>query len=88
MHSDVLRYGLLSGLRVLMLAALLAASLGTALAVGLVLARMGQLGTCQDGTCELVAAVYVMPIGGVVLYFSALFALSRFARSRRSRTDA
>ena len=61
-----------SVLRVLSLAVALALSLGLALAIGLALARLGYLGTCQDGTCELVAAIYVMPLLGVALYISAL----------------
>jgi hypothetical protein len=46
---------------------------------------MGMLGTCQDGTCQLVAAVYIMPLGGVALYVAILIAYS-VAVLRRRRT--
>jgi hypothetical protein len=55
--------------------------------VGMLLANMGALGTCQDGTCQLVAAVYVMPLGGVGLYVAILVAYSIIA-SRRARSQA
>ncbi|MGI6850911.1 hypothetical protein [Mesorhizobium sp. 1B3] len=74
---------LVSLLRVLGIAATLIASLAVALAIGLSLARAGYLGTCQDGTCELVAVVYVMPIGGVALYLVALTAFSIAAVRKR-----
>lgn len=87
MDATTLPYPILSVLRLLMLAAILAVSLGVALLIGLGLASMGTLGTCQDGTCELVAAVYVMPIGGVLLYFATLITLSILANRRRQRHD-
>ncbi|WP_246132805.1 hypothetical protein [Devosia ginsengisoli] len=74
-----------AGLRVLILAVILVASCGLALGAGLLLARLGFLGTCQDGSCELVAAVYVMPIGGILLYFASLVVWSRLAKRQRNR---
>lgn len=74
-----------AGLRVLILAVILVASCGLALGAGLLFARMGYLGTCQDGSCELVAAVYVMPIGGILLYFASLVVWSRLAKRQRNR---
>ncbi|MGB3488178.1 MAG: hypothetical protein WBA37_08760 [Xanthobacteraceae bacterium] len=71
-------------LRVVLIASLLAVCLGVAMAIGLVLADAGALGTCQDGTCQLVAAVYVMPIGGVALYLATLMTWSVIGK-RRSR---
>jgi hypothetical protein len=70
----------LSLLRVILVAAILFACLALALAVGLGLAELGYLGTCQDGTCQLVAAIYVMPLGGVALYLVSLVAWSIKAR--------
>ena len=55
---------LLSLLRVLLVAVILIVCLSQALAVGLVLAELGFLGRCQDGGCQLVATIYVMPLGG------------------------
>lgn len=72
-----------SFLRALLVAAILAASLALALAVGLLLAEQGFLGTCQDGTCQLVAAVYIMPFGGLALYLGALTVFSLLALRRR-----
>ena len=63
---------LLSLLRVLLVAVILIVCLSLALAVGLVLAELGFLGNCQDGGCQLVAAIYVMPLGGVALYLLSL----------------
>lgn len=74
-----------AGLRVLILIVILVASCGLALGAGLLLARMGYLGTCQDGSCELVAAIYVMPIGGILLYFVSLVVWSRLAKRQRNR---
>ncbi len=71
-------------LRVVLIASLLAVCLGVALAVGLVLADAGALGTCQDGTCQLVATIYVMPIGGVALFLATLMTWS-IMRKRRSK---
>lgn len=71
-------------LRTFSIALLLAVCLGIALYLGLILSGTGALGACQDGTCQLVAAIYVMPAGGVTLYFAALFGLSRISRRRRS----
>lgn len=71
-------------LRVVLIASLLAVCLGIALAVGLALADAGALGTCQDGTCQLVAAIYVMPIGGVALFLATLIVWSAI-RKRRNK---
>lgn len=73
-----------SFLRALLIMAILAASLAIALAIGLLLAEQGFLGTCQDGACQLVALVYFMPLGGLALYLSALTVLSLLAARRRS----
>jgi hypothetical protein len=54
--------------------------------VGMLLADTGMLGTCQDGTCQLVAAVYVMPLGGVALYVAILIAYSIIVL-RRARSE-
>ena len=67
---------IVSLLRALLIATILAFSFALALFVGLVLAEAGMLGTCQDGACQLVAAVYVMPFGGIVLFVAALVAFS------------
>jgi hypothetical protein len=64
----------------MLVAMILFACLALALAVGLGLAELGYLGTCQDGTCHLVAAIYVMPLGGVALYLVSLVAWSVKAR--------
>lgn len=72
-------------LRVLLITAVLAISLAIALFAGLMLAHLGALGTCQDGTCELVAAIYVMPAGGVALYLATLVVYSLYTR-RHART--
>lgn len=69
--------------RVLLVTAILAASLAIALTAGLALARAGYLGTCQDGACELAAVVYVMPLGGVALYLAALATFSLIAVKSR-----
>jgi len=79
---------LIAILRTLMIAALLLLSLGIALSIGMALAHLGYLGTCQDGTCELVAAIYVMPILGIALYFTALIVISVAATRRRRRRAA
>ena len=76
---------LIAILRTLSIAVLLLLSLGIALSMGMALAHLGYLGTCQDGTCELVAAIYVMPILGIVLYFAALIVISVVATRRRRR---
>lgn len=52
----------------------------------MILADMGFLGTCQDGTCQLIAAVYVMPLGGIGLYIVALVAYS-IVISRRIKAE-
>lgn len=70
-------------MRVLLIAAILAASLAIALTAGLALARAGYLGSCQDGACELAAVIYVMPLGGVALYLAALAMFSFLAVSTR-----
>lgn len=67
---------LASVLRVLLVAAILAACLIVALFVGLLLARMGYLGSCEAGECELVALVYVAPFLGLALYVATLVLLS------------
>jgi hypothetical protein len=72
-------------LRVVLIASLLAVCLAIAMAVGLVLADAGALGTCQDGTCQLVAAVYVMPIGGVALFLATLIVWSTIRKRRSER---
>jgi hypothetical protein len=81
---------LASILRVFFITAILAMSFAIALMMGLALAKTGLLGTCQDGTCELVAAIYVMPLGGMVFYFATLAALSVRSekRSQRGSTPA
>jgi len=71
-------------LRVVLIASLLAVCLAVALTAGLILADAGALGTCQDGTCQLVAAIYVMPIGGVVLFLATLIVWS-IINTRRSK---
>jgi hypothetical protein len=71
-------------LRVVLIVLLLAICLAIALAAGLILADVGALGTCQDGTCQIVAAVYVMPIGGVALFLTVLVIWSIVSK-RRSR---
>lgn len=76
---------LMAFLRMLGIAATLFLSLAGALGVGMTLARLGYLGTCQDGTCGLVAVLYVMPIGGVALYLLALIAFSIAAIWRGAR---
>jgi transglutaminase-like putative cysteine protease len=78
---------LVSLLRALGIAATLVFSLAVALAVGLTLARLGYLGTCQDGTCELVALVYVMPIGGLALYLLLLGVFSVAALKAHARGE-
>lgn len=70
-------------LRALLITGMLVVSLAVALGTGLLLADMGALGTCQDGTCQLVAAIYVMPGLGVLLYFAMLACFS-YVASRRS----
>ncbi len=72
-------------LRVVLIVSLLAVCLAIAMAVGLVLADAGALGTCQDGTCQLVAAVYVMPIGGVALFLATLIVWSTIRKRRSER---
>lgn len=67
-------------LRAILVAIILFACLAIALAAGLGLAELGYLGTCQDGTCQLVAAIYVMPLGGVALYLLSLAVWSVKAR--------
>jgi hypothetical protein len=70
----------LSLVRAILVAAILFVCLAVALAVGLGLAELGYLGTCEAGTCQLVAAVYVMPFGGVALYLISLATWSVKAR--------
>lgn len=65
-----------------MVAAILFICLAIAMTVGMILAHTGFLGTCQDGTCELVAAVYVMPLGGVGLFVLALVTWAIMRRRR------
>lgn len=78
---------IVSLLRALGIAATLILSLAVALAAGLMLARLGYLGTCQDGTCELVAVIYVMPFAGLALYLLALVGFSVAAVRARARRD-
>lgn len=66
------RYLLISLGRIVLIAAILFLCLAAAMTVGMVLAHTGLLGTCQDGTCELVAAIYVMPFGGLGLFVVVL----------------
>jgi len=73
-------------LRALLIAFILIASLSVAMFVGMLLADTGMLGTCQDGACQLVAAVYVMPLGGVGLYVAILIAYSVVVL-RRGRSE-
>lgn len=73
-------------LRALLIAVILIVSFSVAMFVGMVLADMGVLGTCQDGTCQLVAAVYVMPLGGVALYV-AILAIYSIIVWRRARSE-
>lgn len=71
-------------LRVFYAVLALAACLGLALTAGMVLARLGYLGTCQDGTCELVAVLYATPILTVV--FAVLVIVTIIAlRKRRAQ---
>lgn len=79
---------IVSLLRALGIAATLILSLAVALAAGLMLARLGYLGTCQDGTCELVAVIYVMPFAGLALYLLALVGFSVAAVRARARRDS
>lgn len=74
--------------RVLLVATILASSLGLALGVGLALAGLGYLGTCQDGSCELVAVIYVMPALGFAFYISSLALLSVAALNRRKAKES
>lgn len=60
----------------------LAACLGLAFATGMVLARLGYLGTCQDGACELVAVFYATPILTVVFVVLAIISIVAFRRNR------
>jgi hypothetical protein len=68
-------------LRIFYFVLVLAVCLGLALAVGMALARLGYLGTCQDGTCELVAVFYATPILTVI--FVALAIVSFVTRRKR-----
>jgi hypothetical protein len=81
------RYLLISFARVVMIAAILFICFAIAMTVGMVLAHTGFLGTCQDGTCELVAAVYVMPLGGLGLFILALVMWSIIVVRRGRPTD-
>lgn len=77
-----------SFLRVLLIAGIFFTCLAVALAVGMMLADLGLLGTCQDGNCQLVAAIYVMPLGGIALYLLTLVVWSIIAIRKRGRTGA
>jgi hypothetical protein len=66
-----------------MIAAILFVSFAISMTVGMILAHSGFLGTCQDGSCELVAAVYIMPFGGLGLYVAALVIWAIIAYRRR-----
>ncbi|MGB3538139.1 MAG: hypothetical protein WBA42_08250 [Mesorhizobium sp.] len=66
------RYLLISLVRIVLIAAILFLCLAAAMTVGMVLAHTGFLGTCQDGACELAAAIYVMPFGGLGLFVVVL----------------
>lgn len=74
-------------LRALLIAVILVTCLAIAMAVGLALAGFGYLGTCQDGTCQLVAAVYIMPLGGVGLFVIALAIWAIMKTRSRRRAD-
>ncbi len=66
-----------------MVAAILFICFAVSMTVGMVLARTGYLGTCQDGSCELAAAVYVMPFGGFALFVIALVTWAVITHHRR-----
>ncbi|MHA6684268.1 hypothetical protein [Mesorhizobium sp. A556] len=72
-------------LRVFYAVLALAACLGLALAAGMVLARLGYLGTCQDGTCELVAVFYATPILTVVFAVLAIFTIVALKKRRAQK---
>lgn len=78
---------LISASRALLIAGIFIACLALALAIGLTLAHLGYLGTCQDGSCELVAVIYVMPLGGLALYAIALACFSLIAIRKRRRAN-
>jgi hypothetical protein len=67
-----------------MVAAILFICFAISMTVGMVLAHTGFLGTCQDGSCELVAAVYIMPFSGLALFVITLviWAIIAFRRGR------
>ena len=73
--------------RVIQITGLLAFSLAFALFLGLALAELGYLGSCESGECELVAVVYVMPLAGVAFYAAGLIFLSVLAVRRRRYRD-
>ncbi|MGS1097235.1 hypothetical protein ACVCNR_22050 (plasmid) [Aquamicrobium terrae] len=66
------RYLLISLARVLLIAVILFICLAMAMTIGMTLAHVGYPGTCQDGACELIAEIYIMPLGGVGLFILTL----------------
>jgi hypothetical protein len=66
-----------------MVAAILFICFAISMTVGMILAHSGFLGTCQDGSCELVAAIYIMPFGGLGLYLVSLVSWAIIAHRRR-----
>lgn len=66
------RYLAISFCRAVLIAVILFGCLAVAMAVGMALADAGYLGTCQDGSCQLAAAIIIMPLGGVALYVVTL----------------
>src|SRR5690606_4526066 len=62
--------------RALLITTILAGCIATSLAISLSMAHAGLLGTCQDGTCELVAVIYVAPFLSIGLYVLALIGYS------------
>ena len=68
--------------RALLITTILAGCIATSLAISLSMAHAGLLGTCQDGTCELVAVIYVAPFLSIGLYVLALIGYSVMRRRR------
>ena len=66
-----------------LIAAILFICLAVAMTIGMALAHTGFLGTCQDGSCELIAAIYIMPLGGVGLFAFVLVTWAIIAYRRR-----
>lgn len=66
----------------LLIAAILFICFAISITVGMILAHTGFLGTCQDGSCELVAAIYIMPLGGLGLFAVTLITWAIIAYRR------